>query len=242
MAASSAVILRVTLLEERRGRPRAGRRWRRPAPSLELGREAGLEVGLGRQVDQALRLAHGERAAGGDLLADRRSPGATASPAGTTSWTRPIRSASSASSTLPVRISSLARAGPTTRGRRCVPPAPGRHREAHLGQPEPGALRGDPEVAAQRELQPAAERVALDRGDRRHRQRGQAPRDAGLELEPLAAARAPLGLELADVRAGRERPLAAARHDDRPDVAGRGGRERRRAPRRARRAARASRG
>ena len=58
----------------------------------------------------ASRTASGPR--GGDLLADLAGARATASPAGTTSWTRPIRSASAAVRTRPVRISSLARAEP----------------------------------------------------------------------------------------------------------------------------------
>ena len=163
------------------------------------------------RIDQPLRLADREWAAGRDLVGERRRPGRAASPAGTTSLTRPIRSASSAPMIRPVRISSLARASPTTRGSRWRAAAPGDDREAHLRQPEPGALRRDPQVAAQRELQPAAERVALDRGDRRHRQVGQRARDALLELVALPAGAPPLGLELADVRARRRRRARRAR-------------------------------
>ena len=61
-------------------------------------------------------------------------------------------------------------------------------RQADLRQPELRPLGRDPEVAAERELQAATERVALDRGDRRHRQAGQPPGDPGLELEPVSPA------------------------------------------------------
>ena len=115
----------------------------------------------------------------------------------------------------------MARAAPTTRGRRCVPPGARRDRQADLRQAEPGTFRGDPHVAAQRELQTAAERVALDGGDGRHRQLGKPAGDAGLELVSGAAGRASLGLELADVRPGGERALAAPADDDGADVAGR---------------------
>ena len=47
------------------------------------------------------------------------------SAAGTTASTSPIASASSASTIRPVKIRSLALAGPISRGSRCVPPAPG---------------------------------------------------------------------------------------------------------------------
>ena len=72
-SASSAVILRVALREERARRPRA-------CPSLAKTRSdasssaarPASRSSLGRQVDQALRLADRERAARGDLLADGR--------------------------------------------------------------------------------------------------------------------------------------------------------------------------
>ena len=125
---------------------------------------------LDRQVDEALRLAHGERPAlaisspissrGRDGPTGRHDAVDEADPLG---LRRRVR-------TRPVRISSLARAGPTTRGSRCVPPAPGRHREPDLRQPELRALRRDPQVAAQRQLEAAAQGVALDGRDRRHRQ------------------------------------------------------------------------
>ena len=66
---------------------------------------------------------------------------------------------------------SLARAGPTRRGRRCVPPPPGMMPSRISGWPS-GPCRRDAEVAGQGQLAAAAEREAGDRGDR-------GPRDVG---------------------------------------------------------------
>ena len=56
---------------------------------------------------------------------------------------------------------------PIARGRRCVPPAPGRSAELHFGQRDLRARRRDAEVAAERELQAAAHADAADRRDDR---------------------------------------------------------------------------
>ena len=124
-AASSAAVVGIALGEEGRRALEQVVRGEHAEARLELGGEAVLERGVERGVEQALRLADGDAGRG------RRSPRRSRWP-----WRRPrrrarprgrgrSRAASSASSTLPVRISSLARARPTTRGRRCVPPAPG---------------------------------------------------------------------------------------------------------------------
>ena len=80
----------------------------------------------------------------------------------------PVRcaSASSAFTWRPEKIISLARAGPTSRGRRCVPPAPGMMPKLDLRQAEFGVVGAHPEVTAQRQFQATAEGVAGDRGDR----------------------------------------------------------------------------
>ena len=86
---------------------------------------------------------------------------------------RPLRrrdrcaSASSASTWRPVRIMSLARAAPTSRGSRCVPPPPGMMPSRISGWPNRARCRRDAEVAGERQLAAAAQRVAADRGDRR---------------------------------------------------------------------------
>ena len=91
--------------------------------SVSAVRPSPISVSIARSIRRlASRTATGPRWAISSPMAVAR---ATAWPAATTSLTRPMRSASAAVSTLPVRISSLARAGPTIRGSRCVPPAPG---------------------------------------------------------------------------------------------------------------------
>ena len=81
-----------------------------------------------------------------------RRAAASSSAAGTTSLTRPYRSAWAASQRAPVRIISFARPRPTTRGRRCVPPAPGMMPERRLGEAEDRVLGGDAEVAGEGQL------------------------------------------------------------------------------------------
>ena len=58
---------------------------------------------------------------------------------------------------------------PSTRGSRCVPPAPGHQAELHLGQRDLRAGGGDAVVAAERELEAAAHATLCDRGDDRLR-------------------------------------------------------------------------
>ncbi len=56
---------------------------------------------------------------------------------------------------------------PTARGNRCVPPAPGSEAELHLGQADLRAACRDAVVRAQRQLEAAAEREAIDRDHHR---------------------------------------------------------------------------
>ena len=83
----------------------------------------------------------------------------------------------------PVRIRCFAQPSPTTRGRRCVPPAAGMMPEAELGLAELRGLGGHADVARQRQLAAAAERVAVDGRDRRTRK----PLDGGAERRGDAA-------------------------------------------------------
>ena len=62
---------------------------------------------------------------------------------------------------------SIARLSPNSLGRRCVPPQPGSSPSPHLGLTHLRARRGDPQVAGEGDLKPAAEGVAVDRGDQR---------------------------------------------------------------------------
>ena len=97
--------------------------------------------------------------------------------------------------------------------------AAGDQAELDLGLPELGVLRRDPDVAGHRQLEPAAQAVAVDRGDDRCAA-GVHPR--GQLLDP--ARRTGLGRlldrfahrrELGDVGAGDERLLALAADHDR---------------------------
>ena len=107
-------------------------------------------------------------------------------------------------------ISQAARPGPTSRGSRCVPPPPGSRPRRTSGKPTTVGM-GDPDVAGKRELEPAAEAVAVDRRDDRDR--------AGLDqvrgrLDPAGGSSVGRVAEARDVHAGRERALALAAQDD----------------------------
>ena len=98
---------------------------------------------------------------------ERRRARASASPSSVTSLTRPMRSASSAPTARPVRISSIARPCPTMRGRRIVPRSISGTPKRRLKMPNKAERAGDPEIAPERELRAAGDRRPLDRGDHR---------------------------------------------------------------------------
>ena len=209
----------------RRARPRACPRLAkiRSDASISAARPASMSSSVDG-VDQALRLAHGERAARGDLLADRRrarrraSPGrhdlvdeadplglvGVDDPAGQDQLLRPRRPDDRA-------------AGAACRRR------PGVTAEAHLGQAE---LARAPTRSGGRSTAraPGRRRARCPRSRRSSASAGSASRAAtpSSSAMPLAPPRPALRLELADVRARRERPLAAPGHDDRADIAGGG--------------------
>ena len=85
----------------------------------------------------------------------------------------------------------------------------GDHPEQHFGQAQPGVLGADPEVAGQRQLQPASQRVAVDGGDGGPGQTGQGPERAG-EVRPHGAGVG--AIELDDVGTGGKDPPAAPQH------------------------------
>ena len=89
-----------------------------------------------------------------------------------------------------------------------MPARPGEESEVHLGQTELGRRHRHPIVSAQRHLEAATQRGAVDRGD--HRDRGIFHR--GLHL--LQAGALHRAAELADVGTGDERATVAD-HDDR---------------------------
>src|SRR5207249_6340112 len=98
------------------------------------------------------------------------------------------------------------------------PTAARQHCQAHLGHAQPGASRRDAQIATQGQLEPSAQGIALDRGDRRHGQ----PREFAIDelLEEQLALRDPASeaFELADVGTGAEGALPAPRHDHGADA------------------------
>ena len=210
----------------------------RSEASSSAARPASRSV-VGRQVDQALGLAHGERAARGDLLADgpsrARRPRRPARPRGRGRSARPRRRSG------PGRSGSAPWPGPspTTRGSRCVPPAPGVTARRTSGRPSLArseAIRRSQHSASSSPPPSALPSIAAIVGIGSSARRRATPASSSWRSRPPGPA---LRLELADVRAGRERPLAAPGHDDRPDVAGRRRLERRQRRVAAPRAARA---
>src|SRR5262249_25240110 len=122
----------------------------------------------------------------------KASPASIKSPS--TMWlTRPMRSGSAASGGRPGRVSSVARGSPARRGRRWGPAVAGYQAELDLGKAELGRGRGQAKGAGERQFEPAAKGIAVDQGDRRHRQLvelGQdrlAERGAGALLDQGAA-------------------------------------------------------
>ena len=119
----------------------------------------------------------------------------------------------------PVRSSSFARPTPTIRGSRCVPPVLGVTARRTSGSPSvavSAATRRSQQSASSSPPPSASPSIAAIVGIGRPRKPLGDPR---LALERLRAAQRAVGLELLHVRPDRERPLAAARHDDRSDVA-----------------------
>ena len=81
-----------------------------------------------------------------------------------------------ADSVRPVISSSSARDGPISRVSRWVPPLPGSSPSVTSGSAEPvAARRWQPDVAGQRDLEPAAQRVPGDVGDEQLLRRGHPP-------------------------------------------------------------------
>ena len=97
-----------------------------------------------------------------------------------------------------------------------MPPVPGQHAEGDLGQADlAGVLARDADVGGHRDLQPAADRVAVQGRDHELGRVLEAQqRLVGVQAEEVLEAGRD-GVEHADVRAGREEAVAlAAQHDD----------------------------
>ncbi len=192
-------------------RPRCSRR----CAAGRSGRATSSRGGLGSRrtaPGRCRRFARRVRSharADGPRRASRRAKARALSRSGpvTSSSTTPSARASCADIGLPLVISSSARAGPTSRGRRCVPPAPGSRPMFTSGRPSLQSGVATPKVAAEGDLQSAAQRMAPERGDDRLRGR----LDRG---DHVAPARAGDRLaELADVRPGNELAVFADQHD-----------------------------
>ena len=91
------------------------------------------------------------------------------SPGAVTAVISPIRSASSASTARPVRIRSSARPQPDDARQPLGPAVDQRHPPAPLEEAEGRGRRRQPQVAPERQLDPARQAPAVDRGDRRLR-------------------------------------------------------------------------
>ena len=124
-------------------------------------------------------------------------------------WRRrcPCCLASGAGMWRPEMMASSAYLAPVSRGRRCVPPAPGRRPRWTSGRPTRVGRQRHAIVRAERRLQPAAQRRAVQR---RHDDLG-AVLHGGDDVVQVGA----LGrlAELADVGAGDEGAAAADQHD-----------------------------
>ena len=108
----------------------------------------------------------------------------------------------------------MARLRPSFLTLRCVPPPPGHEAELDLGQAHLGRARGKDDVAAEHELETAAEGIAVDRGDDRFPvalDRGVHAFAARLEIVEIGLALRGVFL---DVGAGHEAAALAGDDDD----------------------------
>ena len=123
----------------------------------------------------------------------------------------PARSPAVRSIGLADRMKSSARSAPISRGRRCVPPAPGMMPSVTSGKREARGRRGDAVVTGQRDLESAAHHRAVHGGDHRKFERFEAVEQRAVFDFARRTA------ELADIRAGEE-CVAFAHQHDRADV------------------------
>ena len=153
-------------------------------------------------------------------LAPAPAPPLYTSAVGTTRLASPIASASSASTCRPVKISSLARDDPDQPRQALGAARAGDDAEQDLRLAQLGVVADDPQVAAQRQLAAAAQRVAGDGGDgglrdARHGGEGVLEADGGPDHVLVGHPG-----HLLDVGAGRE-DLRAAVDDHGTDVGAR---------------------
>ena len=120
---------------------------------------------------------------------------------------------------MPVTMSSIAFDLPTILARRVVPPVPGSTPRVTSGRPIlPASLRAMRRSRGHRDLEAAADRVAVQgRDDELGRVLEAQQRLVGVQAEEVLEAGRD-GVQHADVRAGREEPVALAAQDDDVDV------------------------
>src|SRR5206468_2867322 len=99
----------------------------------------------------------------------------------------------------------------------------GEQPELDLGRPELRVLRGDDDVAAEREAESASERVAVEARDERLRRALHGLEERDVRRAPLVPREEAVALHRGEVAAGTERLLARARDDDRADLVVRAG-------------------
>ena len=169
----------------------------------------------GRPAARRSSRAFAAASASGLFDASRRAVSSALSSTGScTPLTRPRASASSASTTRPVRISSFAKPRPHS-AREPLRPAPaGDDPEVDLRLAELRARRRVADVARERELAAAAEREAVDRGDRRLGHRLEQLRDLVAEPPHAFACLDVHRAHRLDVGAGDERAVAGAGEHD----------------------------
>ena len=167
-------------------------------PPLCVARQRGLRAGRAGGARRARRRARPQRR--------ERSPGSTSRLAS------PMRRASSPLTPRPVRIRSRACEWPMRRGQSHRAAVDQRHAPAPAEHAEHGVARRDAQVAPQRELEPARDREAFDRGDDRLREQ-----HARRPHRSVAVGHAPVAAAVADrleVGARAERAAGAGEHRD----------------------------
>ena len=186
--------------------------------------DAALHRRRGRQFlpveDQRLLQADRLRAAGEDRAA-KRSTAASSRSGGATASTSPQASASAASIVSPVSSSRRARPWPISCGNSAASTTEGMP-ILTSGMPNIDAVAGDAQIAGGGELQPGAERVAVDPGDDRHRQAAERVAAAMHQRDEVARAVAVERRDLVDIGAADKGALAGAGQDHEPQLRVRG--------------------
>ena len=155
-------------------------------PLLEL--EPGGQRAVEPAHDGLLREALGHHRAAGVLGGQREGALVRVRRRGRPRRRGRCASASAALTCAPDITMRFARAGPTRRVSRCVPPPPGMMPEQDLGLAERGVVGRDAQITRERELASAAERETGDRRDHHARDRIRGRRAPRRTCAPISAA------------------------------------------------------